>query len=49
MYEKGGYGLNPDIEKAIFYYNMGKNYDADCTRALRRLKGKKIFDYFKKK
>lgn len=49
MYEKGGYGLNPDIEKAIFYYNMGKNYDADCTRALRRVKGKKIFDYFKKK
>lgn len=49
MYEKGGYGLNPDIEKAIFYYKMGKNVDNNCSWGLTRLRGKKIFDYFKKK
>lgn len=48
MYEEGGYGLQPDIEKAIFYYNLSK-YDEKCLWALRRLKAKKVFDFFKKK
>ena len=48
MYEEGGYGLEPDIEKAIFYYNLSK-YNDSCVWALRRLKTKKVFDFFKKK
>ena len=48
MYEKGGYGLKPDIEKAIFYYNLSQ-YDKLSVQALRRLKTKKVFNFFKKK
>ena len=48
MYENGGYGLEPDVEKAIFYYNLSE-YDESNIWALRRLKTKKVFDFFKKK
>lgn len=43
MYENGGYGLTPDISKAMLYYDLNGN-----KWEVTRLKTKKVFDFFKK-
>lgn len=48
MFERGGFGLEPNIEKAILYYGMGRKI-SECAKAEVRLRAKKTFSFFKKK
>ena len=48
MFEWGGFGLEPDIEKAILYYSMGRKI-SECAKAEARLRAKNTFNFFKKK
>ena len=48
MFERGGFGLEPNIEKAILYYGMERKI-SECANAEARLRAKNVFNFFKKK
>lgn len=48
MFERGGFGLEPNIEKAILYYSMGRKNN-ECVKAEARLRAQKTFSFLKKK